>query len=574
MIWLKNLICPNCGSVVKNNTKAKFQTCTSCKKEFNVVTKSIKIQLGNFNQQEAKNLYDEFYQTGELFIRLFNNRFSYERRKNNWHVIDKAKRSEEMKCSCGEAAIIQTKESLFCYKCGISPICGKTAKDAIYQKIKEKSSIERKTYVSMAFDLASDAFEKHLKNNWVQLLSEKEAIVAQFEKCRKKKTNADEYFPEAEKIREFWRKFPAPISILKFYHMYYNNLFKDKESGRILKKNLKKRRERIKKQGKVTNIGFMVAEPVCAKCENLKQNQHGYYCKLDYEYRNIKMTKLPKFPKTVIPVAKESYKLDLEKGCGEVALGKLGVKEQFTIMGLEYLKNTGVDLSDNSRYPDLLHPVEKGQKNDKYYLVYPATEVVPLKENLWQHLIVFGPNQTCILSLDITHNQQKVQFLRHGEIVACRDFYENQRQKANPGYKKKVRNKGSKKIKNFLHNETAELVKKIKDMPGEVIVFNIQKKIFGKETEGRKDLNKDKNKWSDSEFRQLIGYKAKQEGFRVKEIELDATQIMQCPYCNCEQEGSWQDNVVTKNKKSMICQCGKETNIFLAIALNYKNQNS
>jgi RNA polymerase subunit RPABC4/transcription elongation factor Spt4 len=64
-----------------------------------------------------------------------------------------------------------------------------------------------------------------------------------------------------------------------------------------------------------------------------------------------------------------------------------------------------------------------------------------------------------------------------------------------------------------------------------------------------------------------MGYKLELRGFPVEEKEFNVNQIAICPYCDREIGGTWQNLVIVEDRKSLKCQCGRDTNTNLAIAM-------
>ncbi|MAG44803.1 hypothetical protein CL633_02845 [bacterium] len=245
-----------------------------------------------------------------------------------------------------------------------------------------------------------------------------------------------------------------------------------------------------------------------------------------------------------------------------------------------------------------------------YYLLYPFSETAPFIPGDWYHIIAYGPIFTCILS--ILGDKQKVKFFNHGQLVSYKEYFTAQRkkmQKEQDALKKAAQKedrkislpririkKESRKIKNNLHKETFKIAQYLLKMPGMALVLNMQKTKLGRGVDERRELNQKLAYWADSNFRMLIGYKLLRVGFIVEEQnfqvavkkqhnnsddDLSLEQIIEnvpglakCPYCETEVGGSWQEIVVFSWQRSIFCSsCNKETNVMLAIALCFWNEN-
>lgn len=324
-------------------------------------------------------------------------------------------------------------------------------------------------------------------------------------------------------------------------------------------------------KAKTTEIVKRIATPICEGCENYREYDWGPECQLDREFRKIRPDRIPSFPTTKVKYSKGMYKfIRVELGLWKISIGlwERGKRKEGLIIGTrwieEYHKAERV-FGDPTRYPELFRHIGKGQKKE-YFFIFPLTKVVPLKEDQgWLHIIAYCLETTCVLS--IKEDQRKVRFFRHKEIISIKNYYFKQRKEASRGYFKKPRLKESRKIKWVLHNETKGIAEYLMTMPGKVILLNIQKRLYRRGEIERRELNRKLRYWIDSIFRARIGYKLEMRGFPVEEREFNANQVAVCPYCEKEIGGTWQNLVIVEDRKSLTCECGRDTNTNLAIAL-------
>jgi IS605 OrfB family transposase len=617
----KTVECPNCG-VKLDVARENPISCKNCSLKFNVVTIGVPVKIGGIPQEDLEKLFDEYHKVGQSSIDKFKERLMKS-------FMIPAEKGICASCKEEKKLVAEAKDDRrkYCLKCLKSYVSGSIARKEILPLLKRSSPLPLKTFVDEAFVEAQKMFDTWLKNNRKKLV-EFERTKVKFDECKQRGTEREpENEPEEIKtIRKAWRESKKPMSIFRFFHFYWlgfdisrKNRKKRKERLRKLSealggkirplsraelrirleqiesdieaaqhmlkkttsqtmktelkeiiKELKKKRSSIKRkirlnegEMKVTEIANLVAKPVCEGCENFREYEWGYECELDSQRRPAK---IPDFPKTRVQYSKGMYKFEKIENLWklELPVWEKGKRRIAATIGAEWIeKRYEKVFSDTSKYLSL---IKKGEGNGtKYFLIIPVTRVVPIEDEGWLHVIAYAPKTTCVLS--IKEDQKKVKFFRHGEIISIKQYYEAQRQRASRGYFKKERRKERKKIRLVLHRETNRIVKYLKKLPGKVILLNFQKRLYRKKEMQRRELNRKLKYWSDSVFRSLIKYKLELDGFEVGEQKFYASKLARCPYCGAEVGGSWQDLMVVRRKYSLQCNCGRDTNANLAMAM-------
>lgn len=594
-MYQQKVNCPDCGQRVKVAPKNPT-ACESCKSEFNVVTRSIPIRL-DLRPEIADKAIETFHKIGQWFLERFQERilevriFPREKGSCSSGPKDCVKKKPKKKPT-EEFLTIERQGKKYCSACGKEFLMGKTVRGQLIALAKEKfSDVPRAALFDSAFERAKSLFNRWLSDNWKRW-----AVIDKIESCFKEcKTKGSEAVAgepsEITYIRELWRQIRTPTSLLAFFDIYWNarKISKSKRKARrerlkqlslgISPEVLKKAGKRAKKaRNKLPDVAEILIKPVCEGCEYLERYEWGWECKLEEDRKDLRITKFPDFPSTLVDLKAGGYKI--KKEFVELGLWEKKKRERADIHDREWLFRQGYDFEhlDNSRSVFLLkrpsRPWKSSERNrqPQYYLMYPDRQVVKIKPGDWLHIVAYGPTTTCILSLN--GPQEKVKFFQHGEIVETKEYYQAQRRKARKGYFERPRLKEARKVRLMLHEETSpgQMVQYLSGFPGRVVLLNIQKKQYSRGVSERKELNQRLSQWTDSIFRPLLRYKAELKGFRTEEVKFDLTKLATCPYCQEVVGKSWQDLIVVDRLRNFFCSCGSQFNLLLGIAKTTESQ--
>lgn len=489
-----------------------------CGALLNSVTRSGKVKLESL--KEAEMLMDCFQSDGQKIMDRMRQRYNWFRVfSTDLLSEDEARLLEDEKCPvCGENKLyfipkpkkgkkeikkvkvrgycsVERKTSTkYCFKCADDMIYGSTAKKKIYPVRKELSDIKWDTILSMAYDTAKSLTSRYCRETRISQ-AKKYWVESMFEECKKVGTDVElEEPPEVTLVRGLYRESPYAMSPLKYVYFYYAGLktdrqrSKERKEGRIVlpfsiktkkgwkkmsififnlinKTNRRKRRKRLKELGKITDFAYDVAKPICEGCDELVEKDHGYECNRDKISTSV--GKFPSFPKNDVNLPNKTFykfdedrkKVKIKTGVGRdeirpAVLSKDGWMEE--LYDKELIDRM---YEDNTRYPDLIKRVKKG-KWTEFYLLIPVTEVIPVEEGNWKHVVAYGPRSTCVISQD---GVLKVRFFHHGEMLSWKLYYFAKRNYHPKEAEPRKRKKALKERKNELKKD-AELVKKLKKL--------------------------------------------------------------------------------------------------------------
>lgn len=587
----KKVVCPKCGGECQG--KDNPRRCAACRSLTNLVVVSAKMRLADLPKEVIEQALELVHNIGQYLLK------QQKMRLDRFRVVPGGK-GECGGCGKEKNLYLAREGARYCLACAEDESFGEKAKKEIFPSArKEFPQVTRLTIFHPIWNRAASMTQRWFKENRKTFIDR--AAVRAYIEGRKAKALAlprsDSEAPEIVYLRETWARSRYPVCLIRRIQNYALGQGKNrnKRKGKISTHYRRARRERLRQLNAVMTavpkevtaryrskrsrkppkrlltipkFVYHLVAPICADdCPNLVNYQWGWECKLHDWREHPAPSDFPAFPKTIFPLWSESY--EVLRDYVEIVFWQKGKKETGAILGKRWLAEAyDYETFVNSAHPTLWQRKEKGKKETEEYLQYPKTEVIPVRSGSWTHVIACGPYSTVCWSRN--GSQRAVKYFRHAELVSIKQYYQSQRARARRDkweYFFDIKRDNERRwIRDRFHTETARVVKAIEALPGRVIMVKMRKRRFRRETFERKTFNRLLSRWPEQLFRQLVRYKLERAGFAVMERECDLGRVPLCPRCGEKLGQSWQDLMVVQALEKMVCACGEDFNLLLALA--------